>query len=336
MVGTSGPAVHQPEPAENTGSRRTEVITLTVTESAAGQRLDNFLLRHLKGAPRSLIYRIIRRGEVRVNSRRTRAHARLEAADRVRVPPLRLAATKPAPHISKATRTAATSPLYEDEHLLILDKPAGLAVHGGTGVDGGLVEELRVIFPDQGFLELVHRIDRDTSGCLLLAKDRQSLTQLHELFRAHDSRRLEKKYQVLVADLRGASKEMGRSLRVRDDLVDERGRRQEADTEFSQRARYTIDDTDEKTTLIYADVRLHSGRKHQIRRHAAARQLPVAGDGRYGHFALNRRLRRAGLRRLFLHANEIRFKHPVRQTMIQVQAPLPNELKACLDGLTST
>jgi len=302
-----------------------QVANLTITESADGQRLDNFLLNRLKGAPRSLIYRIIRRGEVRVNGGRARADRRLSEGDRVRVPPVRLSGQGAAAVVSRATRSAIESPLFEDEHLLVVDKPSGLAVHGGTAVRSGIVEQLRQHRPDAAFLELAHRLDRETSGCLVLAKNRKSLLGMHEQFRQSGAAGLVKRYIALMRQAGDSQPPVDRKLIVNQPLNDSRHQDKQAVSEFWPRRHYS------GATLM--DVEIHTGRKHQIRRHAVVLEMPLAGDDRYGDYGFNRQMRKHRLKRLFLHAAAIRFRHPISERLIELETELPEDLNNCLDSL---
>jgi 23S rRNA pseudouridine955/2504/2580 synthase len=290
---------------------------IDVGEEEAGQRIDNYLIARLKGVPKSRIYRILRSGEVRVNSRRVAASDRVAAGDRIRIPPLRLAERAeavPAPHFRLPV-------LYEDEALLAIDKPAGLAVHGGSGVAHGVIESLRSMRPDARFLELVHRLDRETSGVLLVAKKRAALTALHETIRA---REIDKRYLVAVAGrFRNEKQHVRLALAIR--AAAEGGKRatvseqgQAAETIFRRIARGA------ETSLL--EAQLLTGRTHQIRVHLAHLGHPVLGDDRYGDFELNRRLRKEGLKRMFLHAASLAFAHPVTREPIALHAPLPADL----------
>ena len=291
-----------------------------IGESAAGQRIDNFLLTLLKGVPKSHIYRILRSGEVRVNSKRVEAQARLVVGDRLRVPPVRMAdpaQPPPAPWVQ-----AAEFPiLFEDESLLAIDKPAGVAVHGGSGVAFGVIEQLRRSRPQAPFLELVHRLDRDTSGVLLLAKKRQALVAMHALLRDGHT---DKRYLALV---RGRWPHLRREVRVslhkyvtaggeRRVRVDEEG--QDAITIFTRKQVWA------EATLL--EARLKTGRTHQIRVHLAHEQFPIAGDDKYGDFDWNKALARQGCKRMFLHAARLGFTHPATGAAMQLEAALPPEL----------
>lgn len=315
---------------------------LTVGEAGAGQRVDNFLLRHLKGVPASHIYRILRSGEVRVNRGRVDPQRRLEIGDVLRIPPIRVASRDSVGagrDASRGTRPAAgRTPrlripvLYEDDALLVVDKPAGLAVHGGSGVALGLIERLRFERPQASFLELVHRLDRDTSGVLVIAKKRQALTGLHAQLREG---RVDKRYSVLVrgtwpqgrqvvsAPLHKFSTRDG-ERRVR---VDAEGR--DAITVFRRERSFAR----HEPPLALLEAELATGRTHQIRVHVAHIGHALAGDDKYGDFAWNRELARAGLSRMFLHARRIGFAHPVDGRRIDLEAPLPADLEAFLASL---
>lgn len=309
------------------GTVHEKARTVTVAADYAGQRIDNFLARELRGVPRSRIYRILRRGEVRVNRGRVRPGYRLEAGDRVRIPPLRVAA-RPASRVPGRLRERlADTVIYEDERLIVLDKPAGLAVHGGSGVSHGVIEALRKLRPDCRSLELVHRLDRETSGCLMIARRRSELRALHELLR---NGAIEKRYLALLA---GRLPEdlvvVDTPLRVRrrngERFAEVAADGRPAHTEFRRLQNFR------HATLV--EVLLGTGRTHQIRAHAAAIGTPVAGDERYGDAAANRRFARSGLARLFLHAHALRFERPHDGEDFQVSAPLPDDLRAVLDRL---
>ena len=301
-----------------------------VTGAEAGQRLDNFLLRVMKGVPRSHIYKILRSGEVRVNKGRTRPHYHLTEGDILRLPPVRVAApSDPAVLPAHLHHQLEAAILYEDGHLLVLDKPSGLAVHGGSGLSWGAIEALRQLRPDARELELAHRLDRDTSGCLILSKKRSALRALHEALREG---RMEKRYLALAAgDWQGKTRSVRLALRkntlqsgermVRVDSVDGKA----AHTRFLPLERFP------GAVLLQAD--LDTGRTHQIRVHLQAIGHPVAGDEKYGDPAFNQRLRAWGLRRLFLHAALIAFRHPQDGEPLRIEAPLPADLRAVLTRL---
>jgi 23S rRNA pseudouridine955/2504/2580 synthase len=290
---------------------------IEVTEDDAGQRIDNYLIARLKGVPKSRIYRIIRGGEVRINSRRVAASDRVAAGDRIRIPPVRTAErdeSVPAPHFRLPI-------LFEDEALLAIDKPSGIAVHGGSGVAHGVIESLRSMRPDARFLELVHRLDRETSGVLLIAKKRAALIALHETLR---TRTADKRYVVAVAGRFRNELQRVKAALAKYQAPDG-GKRvsvstegQEAETVFRRLARGA------EFSLLEAE--LLTGRTHQIRVHLAHLKHPVLGDDRYGDFELNRRLRKEGLKRMFLHAASIALPHPLTGEPLAVEAPLPPDL----------
>ncbi|MCC6472857.1 MAG: RluA family pseudouridine synthase [Burkholderiales bacterium] len=300
------------------------VSTIPVEAGSDGQRIDNFLLRECKGVPRSHIYRILRTGQVRVNSRRAGATYRLREGDRVRIPPLRAAERE----ARERAAPIALPVLYEDEWLLALDKPAGIAVHGGSGVSFGVIERVRAARPGLRFLELVHRLDRETSGVLLLAKKRQALLTLHAALREG---RTEKDYLALVRGRwRGAQRSIRLSLRKYLTRAGERRVSVDAQGKESLTVVHperVFDDC----TLVRAALR--TGRTHQIRVHLAHLAHPIAGDDKYGDFAWNRELAARGLRRMFLHAARMRLEHPASSATLVVESPLPAALAGFLDGL---
>ncbi len=311
------------------GAARQPASYLTVGEDHAGQRIDNFLATRLRGVPRTRVYRILRRGEVRVNKRRIRQDYRLQAGDVVRVPPLRLAPVRAgSPILPGVERVVEAGILYEDRSVLVLNKPAGIPVHTGTGRSHGVIEALRSLRPQAPFLELVHRLDRETSGCLLVAKRRSALKALHESLRA---RRVEKHYLLLVG---GRWKGPGRRIEVPlrrnvlkggERVVTVHPGGKSALTELTPVA------VGDSASLLAA--RTLTGRTHQIRVHAAAAGHPLAGDDKYGDRALNRAMKARGLRRLFLHADEVAFPDPESGTAVRMKAPLPDDLRRVLDDL---
>jgi len=289
-----------PGRSNDSAAQTSSVRHVEIDESADGQRLDNFLMAQFRGVPRSMIYRIIRKGEVRVNKGRAKAVTRLSSGDIVRLPPVRTGPASEPARPSAAVLGALESPLFEDEHLLIVDKPSGLAVHSGTGIDSGLIEQLRVVRRDLGFAELAHRLDRATSGCLIIAKSRATLTSLHDSLRGDDVR-VEKHY---IALLRGHVNFETRDI---DAIVDER----EARSVFNVTRRIGSDET--ASSLV--SIELLTGRNHQARIHATGIGHPVAGDDRHGDRDYNRALKRSG------------FVHPVKGTPVVVEAPLPRQLE---------
>jgi 23S rRNA pseudouridine955/2504/2580 synthase len=292
----------------------------TIDEGEDGQRIDNYLLRELKGVPRSHVYRLVRSGEVRVNGGRIDQTYRLRAGDRVRIPPVRVSAS-PSKRPSPPPGLAALPVLFEDAALIAIDKPAHLAVHGGSGVSFGVIEQLRAGRPEAKFLELVHRLDRDTSGVLLVAKKRSALTALHAAWREGA---VEKHYLALVSGAWTRTGQVvaeplfryllpGGERRVR---IDPAG--QSARTVFRRAQVGPI------ATLVEAD--LETGRTHQLRVHLAHLGTPILGDEKYGDFALNKRLAKHGLKRMFLHACRMRLSHPLTGDVLELTAPLPDEL----------
>ena len=294
----------------------------------AGQRLDNYLLGELKGVPRSHVYRLIRSGQVRVNSGRTSPSYRLRAGDRVRVPPVGV--RPPAQPVATPDRLdwLAERVIYEDTKILVLDKPAGLAVHGGSSVSLGCIEALRLLRPQSKDLELAHRLDRGTSGCLLLAKRRSALRVLHALLREGE---VDKRYLALVQgrwpdgkseiDAPLVTRRVGGEARVK---VDAAGK--------EARSTFRVVDRFGKTASLL-EVSIDTGRTHQIRVHAAHAGHPVAGDERYGDKDFNEYLKSFGLTRMFLHAHALSFDWPDTGEAFAASAPLPAELKAVLTAL---
>lgn len=298
-----------------------------IAEEAAGQRIDNYLTRLLKGVPKSHIYRILRGGEVRVNSGRVDPQYRIQSGDRVRVPPIRIATRSQAqpPGPGKAIEPSI---MHEDEALLVIDKPAGVAVHGGSGVSFGLIEQLRHARPNGRFLELVHRLDRDTSGVLLLAKKRSALTALHAQLRAG---RVQKFYLTLV---HGAWQARTQDIRLPlNKYVLPSGERRVSVREggLASHTRARLRSRHGDYSLL--EVELKTGRTHQIRVHLAHLGFPIAGDDKYGDFALNKALARQGLKRMFLHACKTVVIHPQTEQRIAFEAPLPQDLQAILAKL---
>ena len=291
---------------------------MEVAEEEAGQRIDNYLLARLKGVPKSHIYRILRSGEIRVNSKRVEAAQRVAAGDRIRIPPVRVAerdAPEPAPHFKLPV-------LFEDDHLLAIDKPAGLAVHGGSGIAHGVIESLRSMRPQARFLELVHRLDRETSGVLLLAKKRSALTALHEMLR---TRGLDKRYLVGVAGrFRNQRQRVRLALAKR---VTNEGEKRVRVSDSGQEAETIFHLVQRGPEYSLLEAELLTGRTHQIRVHLAHLGHPVLGDDKYGDFELNKALRKQGLKRMFLHAAKLSFAHPATGETLELNSPLPADLE---------
>lgn len=305
-------------------------VLIEIDEANVGQRIDNFLIARLKGIPKSHVYRILRRGEVRVNGGRCQAQRKLGFGDRVRVPPLRLPERdeREVPEVLVRDRLEGRI-LHEDEDFLVVNKPAGMAVHGGSGLSYGVIEGLRAIRPQAKFLELVHRLDRDTSGCLLVAKKRSALRHLHELFRAdHEVKKI---YLALLSGAWAGKRQLVEAplkkniLQSGERVVKVARDGKPAKTEFKRLRKFAV------ATLV--EAHLFTGRTHQIRVHAQSMGHPVACDDRYGDENLNQAMRRLGLKRLFLHASELSFAHPRDQRPFHVRAPLDAELEIFLDSL---
>jgi 23S rRNA pseudouridine955/2504/2580 synthase len=302
-----------------------------VTDEESQRRLDNFLVSRLKGVPRTHVYRIIRSGEVRVNSRRASPEQRLDSGDRVRIPPVQLGPLGRTRQIRPETSDwIERQVLYEDADLLVIDKPAGLAVHGGSGVSLGAIELLRAARPDAPFLDLVHRLDRETSGCLLFAKKRSSLRKLQAQFRDGT---VEKTYLALmVGNLKAAERTVNSPLLT----TERRGGERHVRVDPAGKAALTRLVRERRfpgATLVR--VNLVTGRTHQIRVHAASIGLPLAGDSRYGA-SPDPVAQRCGLQRLFLHAASIAFDSPRDERVIRVESPLPADLQAALRRLGSS
>jgi len=302
---------------------------VTIDEEEAGQRIDNYLLRVCKGVPKSHIYRILRSGEVRVNKGRIDQLYRLVAGDLVRIPPIRIA--------EKTTQQAAPGAefevVFEDAHLLVINKPAGVAVHGGSGVSYGVIEQLRAARPQAKFLELVHRLDRETSGLLLIGKKRSALTNLHDQMREGST---DKRYFAAVhGDWQNKRQHVKLPLHKYTTAEGEKrvvvqAGGQEAHTIFNLLRKW------QDFALLEAELK--TGRTHQIRVHLASSGFPILGDEKYGDFPLNKQLQKAGegrgaLKRMFLHAHQITFTHPDSGERMTLRAPMPAECERFLVSL---
>ena len=301
------------------------VTHAVIGDEEQGQRLDNFLIRRCKGVPKSHIYRILRSGEVRVNSRRVDATYRLCAGDRLRIPPIRIAA-RPQNEVDEVAKQRLDLPIiHEDEAMLVIDKPEGIAVHGGSGVSFGVIEALRRQRPEARFLELAHRLDRETSGILLIGKKRLALTALHDMFREHGAG-ADKRYLVLVKG-RWMNTTQHVKLPLHKYLTDGGERRVSVDAEgkaahtvFRLLARWP--------EMSLLEAQLKTGRTHQIRVHLAHLGFPILGDEKYGDFVLNRELKRTGLKRMALHAWRMALRHPLTGVPLECIAPLPEGIAA--------
>jgi len=321
------PAVTDSKPISEVPAT-SRVRRVRVAPDDAGQRIDNFLLRELKGVPKSRIYRLLRKGEVRVNGGRCDAVYRLQAGDEVRLPPVRQGLDEPEPGPSAGLQARlAAAVIYEDDRVLVLNKPAGVAVHGGSGIAHGVIEALRAARPNAPFLELVHRLDRDTSGCLLIAKKRSALRVLHELFRGDG---VDKRYLALLS---------GRLPRGRipveaalDRFQLQGGERMVRVAEEGKASRSVFRAVQRFPDYTLAEVEISTGRTHQIRVHAAHLGHPIGGDEKYGDKTINKALRTIGLRRLFLHAHSLTVAWP-DAAPLQVTAPLAEDLARVIERL---
>lgn len=302
------------------------VTWVDIDQDMAGQRIDNFLITHLKGAPRSLVYRILRKGEVRVNKKRVKAPYRLQPGDQVRIPPVRTSEEKPQPVVSGSlAEKLEQAVLYEDTDLLIVNKPSGIAVHGGSGINLGLIEALRQIRPDARFLELVHRLDRETSGCVMIAKKRSALRKLHDDLRQN---RINKIYQALVIGSWPKRKHQVKAPLRKNEL-----RSGERVVRVSPEGKDSLTDfrilqSFNGYTLV--EAKPITGRTHQIRVHCQFAGHPIVGDDKYGDDEVNKTMKTVGIRRLFLHAIELRLKSPKTGEPIKVMAPLDEDLQKAL------
>lgn len=311
-----------------------KVQLVDVGESSDGQRLDNFLAKILKGVPKSHLYRLIRSGEVRVSGKRASADTRLAAGDRVRVPPMRLAqkTEKPA---AAPLKDKEIPVLYEDRDLLILNKPAGLAAHGGSGISYGLIERLRASRPQDTFLELAHRLDRDTSGAIVVCKTRKALVRWQAASREGN---ISKHYRLLVKGDWVNEREHVK-LPLTKYLLPSGERRVRVDEKEGQSAHTIFTLVRRYGTVTYLDAELKTGRTHQIRVHAAAKGFPLVGDQKYGDFTFNREVEKGLLgiafRRMFLHAEKLAFSHPVTGEPVSVTAPLPQDCAQLLAALAA-
>ena len=298
---------------------------ITVDDFSVGQRLDNYLIKQLKGVPKSRIYRIIRKGEVRINKGRKKADYKLKAEDIIRIPPIRTSTEKEIMPSEGLLQSLDSSILYEDKGLMVINKSHGMSVHGGSGISLGIIEALKSRYKEP--IELVHRLDRATSGCLILAKKRSVLKSLHEQLLNHQ---LEKRYTALVKNIWSKKKHT-------------------VDAPIYQNSRYSVIDSKGKNSVSHfhpvknfelgefsaslVDVLIESGRTHQIRVHAKFAGHPVAQDNKYGDAAFDQFMKKKGLKRLFLHAKTITFTNPTTSEIQKVTAPLPNDLEEFLKEL---
>jgi 23S rRNA pseudouridine955/2504/2580 synthase len=309
---------------------KTAVTLRTVSADEAGQRIDNFLMRHFKTVPRSRVYRLLRKGEVRVNRKRVDAEYRIQEGDEVRLPPVRIEAdAQPGRPSSSLLELIERAVIFQDRHLLVINKPAGVAVHGGSGMSFGVIEALRASRPRET-LELVHRLDRDTSGCLAIARDRSTLTALHALIRNGG---MHKTYLALVA----GSWQLG-TKRIDAPLATDNRQHGERHVRVAQAGKDSVSVFKpvqffgSLATLMEVDI--PTGRTHQIRVHASFAGHPLLGDDKYGDRGRNAEFKSHGLKRTFLHAQSLAFDWPGTGVPFHVSAPLPEELAAVLDAIT--
>jgi len=288
----------------------------------SGQRIDNFLITRLKGVPKTRIYRIIRKGEVRVNKGRISNQYRLQAGDMVRIPPIRVATRQHQVDLQPTLKYSLEHDiLYEDDILIVLNKPSGFAVHGGSGIRSGVIEAIRVLRPDVRFLELVHRLDKATSGCLLVAKKRSALKALQLSFR---NNQVKKTYLALLTGCWSQNKQIVTEPLLRSlGTGGERWVKVHPNGKFAETLFRKVQQFNH-LTLVEASPK--TGRTHQIRVHAAWLGHPIVGDDRYGDYRLNTQLKLKGYQRLFLHAEQLQFSHPVSANLMHIKAPLPTEL----------
>lgn len=306
------------------------VKIVAISTDEAGQRIDNFLRAQLKGVPKSMVYRILRKGEVRVNKKRIEPEYKLEAGDEVRIPPVRVAEREDeavSPHLQKVA-ALADAILCEDDHILVLNKPSGTAVHGGSGLCFGVIEGLRALRPEARFLELVHRLDRDTSGVLLVAKKRSALRSLHEQLR---EKGMQKDYLALVrgqwqSHMKNVQAPLLKNmLQSGERIVRVSQKGKPSETRFKVEERYAF------ATLVRCSP--VTGRTHQIRVHTQYAGHPIAFDDRYGDWEFDKQLADTGLSRLFLHAASLKFIHPGTGDVLHIEAPMDDQLKRCLQVL---
>lgn len=301
---------------------------IDISAEQAGQRIDNFLLTLEKGVPKSRIYRAIRKGEVRVNKGRIKQTYKIQAGDSVRIPPLHVSEDTTPTTVSEFLRRQLTeSILLEDEDLLVLNKPCGLAVHAGTNIKQGVIEALRVIRPELPFLELVHRLDRDTSGCLLLAKNRDALLNLQQQMINHD---LNKRYLTLLKGGWAGERLIEQPLLKNTVSSGERMVRVDPDGKYAKTVFIPVESFKQ---VQLTEVVLYTGRTHQIRVHSHFMETPMAGDDKYGQRKFNKDMKKFGLKRMFLHAWKLGITHPASNQAILLEAPLPEQLENVLTKL---
>lgn len=304
-----------------------------IDEDNSGQRIDNWLKRELKQVPTSYIYRILRKGEVRVNKKRIKPEYKLQTGDLLRLPPIKLDAEKPQTFTvgDKIKNLVESSIIFEDKALIVLNKPSGLAVHGGSGLNFGVIEALRILRPELKQLELVHRLDRDTSGCLLIAKKRSVLRNLHEQLR---NKTVDKRYWALVNGAWPSSLKVVQKPLYKNSLESgERVVRVDSKLGKASETRFKILRKLDRATLVEAFP--VTGRTHQIRVHATASGYPIALDNKYGDDEFDLRMKKVGINRLFLHAAAISFTHPQTEERVRIEAPIDPKLKKAIEKLVN-
>ena len=308
------------------------VSLITVAEHEAGQRLDNYLIKILKGVPKSHIHRIIRAGEVRLNKKRCKPDSRIQTGDLLRIPPVRTAEKqRSSENRAQAVPAREFTIIYEDDALLVIDKPAGTAVHGGSGVSFGVIEQIRRARPEARYLELVHRLDKDTSGLLMISKKRSALVKLHEAIRNDHPKKIylalgvgrlpNDRFHVKLPLFKYTGAQGEKMVRVSEDG-------QSTHTIFRVLNRFSDGLLHQVglSDLTFVEATLKTGRTHQIRVHLQSQDCPIAGDERYGDYQANKRLQKLGLKRMFLHASELHLAHPLTGEKLILKAPLPQEL----------
>lgn len=304
------------------GNAFSSVTTQEITEHQHGQRIDNYLFRLLKGVPKSRVYRIMRKGEVRVNKSRVKPDYKLQKGDVLRIPPIRAAQTTEGQFVIPGwVQAAIEHPIFEDDALVVINKPPGLAVHGGSGIEFGLIEAMRQLKPDWPFLELAHRIDRETSGCILLAKSRPALNQLHQQFRREEGQ-MEKAYLAVLAGKLETTITINAPLRQ---TRDSNGMKRAIIDKQGQAAKSTFMPLELFDESTYSRILLYTGRMHQARVHAVSQGLPIMGDKLYGDREINRRQKAYGVKRCMLHAERYQLNHPISGKLMQFNAPLPKD-----------
>ena len=310
-------------------STKSAIRLLEVSESESGQRIDNYLMKHLKGVPRSMIYRLLRKGSVRVNKKRKKADYRIESGDIIKIPPVRTAQAGNIEIPDNQVNKIKQCVVYEDDSLLVINKPAGMAVHSGSGLAWGLIEVVRLAWPEYKSIELAHRLDRFTSGCLLLAKTRPALLNIQQQI---TSCSLHKSYLALTQG-RWDTTKVKVDSRLRKNVIQGGERMVQVDPEGKEALSYFITQKQFAEAAL-CEVEIVTGRTHQIRVHAASEGHPLAGDTKYGDALFNKRLKVHGLKRMFLHAHKLTFRHPETNKPILVTSPLASELETVLNNLS--